>query len=99
MQIKTEPGLEAAMGDLLRREGFVPGLVIGRATATAWSVVHMVPTPSGDDDDSAEAEVALPTSIQQLDVAWIMEHHKQVIRLLPGGIDVIGVRYKVWVSR
>lgn len=58
--------------------GYLPGHVLG---------VYAAPTPLENDDGGAEDA---PDGSAQLDVPWMMEHYKQVLRLLPGGLHVVG---------
>ena len=51
-------------------------------------ILHFAPTPNGSEDEPPIAD------LDQLDVAWMKEHHKQIRRMLPGGIDVLGVSTK-----
>ena len=54
----------------------------------------------GEDDEDEDGEDGGPretletaiTSLDELDVPWMLEHAKQMTRMLPGGVDVIGVR-------
>ncbi|XP_071525670.1 protein odr-4 homolog [Panulirus ornatus] len=67
-------------------------------------IIHLAPTPIPDEGDlSSEDEEALPStkseqtkpkhpdSIPKVVDATISQHTRQVIRMLPGGLDVIGV--------
>jgi len=49
--------------------------------------VYAAPTPV-EADEEAEAEDVAPKA--ELDIGWMMEHCKQVLRLLPGGLHVVG---------
>ena len=48
-------------------------------------ILHFAPTPNGTEDEPPIQD------LEQLDVAWSKEHHKQIRRMLPGGIQVLGV--------
>ena len=52
--------------------GYLPNHVLG---------VYAAPTPV-EADEEAEAEDVAPKA--ELDIGWMMEHCKQVLRLLPG---------------
>jgi hypothetical protein len=56
--------------------GYLPHHVLG---------VYAAPTPLEEGEEAEE-----PSDPPQLYVPWMMEHYKQVLRLLPGGLHVVG---------
>ncbi len=81
------------------KDGFIAGFVVGQRlppSAKEDLVAHLAPTPAPEDDDEeAEADSTKkrekPSSVDSVDVEWMLEHHAQMERMLPGGLDVIGV--------
>jgi len=62
------------------------GVLVGGYLPTHALGVYAAPTPLEEGDDGADQNTGPP----QLDVPWMIEHYKQVLRLLPGGLHVIG---------
>ncbi len=83
---------------------FVAGFVVGQRTTGShnqnhnWLVLHLAPTPNPEEDQDEEDQVqgkgghghSPPSCVEQVDVAWMLEHYTQIVRMLPGGINVIG---------
>ncbi|XP_060078570.1 protein odr-4 homolog [Ylistrum balloti] len=79
------------------------GLIIGQLTAHKDYAVRLVRTPEPVEDEVSEEEEDSdtttkkrrsdhrPESLCDVNEKWAATHAKQVIRMLPGGIDVIGV--------
>ncbi|XP_061171234.1 protein odr-4 homolog [Saccostrea echinata] len=77
------------------------GLIIGQMTSQKDFAVKLIRTPEpAEDECSEEQESATPSkkrrkskpeSLTSMDEQWIALHAKQVTRMLPGGIDVIGL--------
>ncbi|XP_065829888.1 protein odr-4 homolog isoform X2 [Oscarella lobularis] len=59
------------------------GLLIGHLTARRDYVACLIPTPQ-DENESDGGKIAV-------DDKWAIEHAKQVMRMLPGGLTVVGV--------
>jgi len=70
----------------LSGKGFSTGLVLGSQLGDRAFAVCLVETPAETTDVAgAEAE-----KTKNIDVSWMLEHAKQVYRLLPGGITILG---------
>ncbi|KAH6948093.1 hypothetical protein HPB50_022818 [Hyalomma asiaticum] len=72
------------------------GVIIGQSTQQRDIVVHIANTPKKDDEESQEeGDVKLPHKSVggqgDIEEAWICQHAKQVTRMLPGGMDVLGL--------
>lgn len=80
--VLLDPGL-----DLSKIEG--RGLLIGGYLPNHVLGVYAAPTPIENDDGGGEDNAASASSAH-LDVPWMLEHYKQVLRLLPGGLHVVG---------
>uniref|UniRef100_A0A7S2V6S5 Protein odr-4 homolog n=1 Tax=Fibrocapsa japonica TaxID=94617 RepID=A0A7S2V6S5_9STRA len=64
------------------------GLLIGRVTAQAKDcVVRIIPTPADEGEDGVGAPLALKVA----SVDWVLEHIRQVRRMLVGGVCVLGM--------
>lgn len=68
---------------------FVPGLIVGQRSSVKDFVVYLAPTPLEPVED--EKPKAKFTKFENLDTEWMKEHSQQILRMLPGGVDVIGV--------
>ncbi|XP_033732011.1 protein odr-4 homolog [Pecten maximus] len=79
------------------------GLIIGQLTGQKDYAVRLVRTPEPVEDEVSEEEEDSdttkkrrrsdhrPESLCDVDEKWAATHAKQTIRMLPGGIDVIGI--------
>eukprot|EP00095_Tigriopus_kingsejongensis_P011984 maker-scaffold879_size85478-snap-gene-0.18 protein:Tk11984 transcript:maker-scaffold879_size85478-snap-gene-0.18-mRNA-1 annotation:"hypothetical protein DAPPUDRAFT_302941" len=85
--------------------GQVEGLCVHLKTGCGWvlghrnaqggmKIIHLAVTPT----EMAEESEGRPGIVQRqamplerIDQGWMMEHHDQMLRLLPGGIDILGV--------
>ena len=90
-------GEEAEAASTPFRSGFVVGHRLP-GSAKEDLLVHLSPTPAPDEEEDDEEDgeqkapsVDPPKSVDEVDVEWMLEHHSQMERMLPGGIDVIGV--------
>ncbi|KAG0719930.1 Protein odr-4 [Chionoecetes opilio] len=83
---------------------FQIGLIIGQNTREKDIIVHLAPTPVPDEGDlSSEDEEVMPSSREELSKnkypdslpkvveGTVSQHARQVVRMLPGGLDIIGV--------
>ncbi|XP_062873074.1 protein odr-4 homolog isoform X2 [Trichomycterus rosablanca] len=66
------------------------GLFIGQSSTQRDFVVLAVPTPHRENEGNAEGRRQL-TSLDSIDVEWVAEHARQVSRMLPGGVSVLGL--------
>ena len=65
-------------------KGSVNGLVLGSIIEDRMFGVCLVETPKEVAEDDAEADQETVKNDQVLDVTWMLEHAKQVYRLMPG---------------
>ena len=61
------------------------GLLVGTLVGDTHSVLFVAGTPCEESEDE------VPLEQRELDVDWLSEHAKQVARLLPGGLTVLGL--------
>ncbi|XP_075553946.1 protein odr-4 homolog isoform X2 [Dermacentor variabilis] len=78
------------------RNSLTVGVIIGQSTQQRDIVVHIANTPQKDDEESQEegdVKQSHKSVGGQADIeeAWICQHAKQVTRMLPGGMDVLGL--------
>ncbi|XP_060800273.1 protein odr-4 homolog isoform X3 [Neoarius graeffei] len=66
------------------------GLFIGQCSAQRDFVVLAVLTPHRNTEGATESQTA-PSSLDSIDVEWVAEHARQVSRMLPGGMSVLGL--------
>ena len=74
------------------------GLLVGTLVGDTYSVLFVAETPreEGDDEevgaegDAKKSEVSKMEQ-REVDVGWLSEHARQVARLLPGGLTLLGL--------
>ena len=64
--------------------GCVNGLVLGSVNEDRMFGVCLVETPKEVSEDGAEADQDAVKKDQVLDITWMLEHARQVYRLMPG---------------
>ncbi|KAM8838598.1 protein odr-4 homolog [Synchiropus picturatus] len=80
----VEEAVEAYLSQLCGlTTGPVTGLLVGQSTVQRDFVVLASRTPQRDD--------STPATLDSLDKEWITEHARQVSRMLPGGLHILGV--------
>jgi len=92
-----EPGLSGKLADVAGR-GAGSGLLVGTLVGDTYSVLFVAETPreEGDDEevgaegDAKKSEVSKMEQ-REVDVGWLSEHARQVARLLPGGLTLLGL--------
>lgn len=68
------------------------GVIIGQSTQQRDIVVHIASTPKKDDSqEEGDVKQSPRSDNAELEEAWICQHAKQVTRMLPGGMDVLGL--------
>ena len=70
------------------------GLLVGTLVGDTHSVLFVAETPREESEDEVpleQKEEAVKLEQRELDVGWLSEHAKQVARLLPGGLTVLGL--------
>ncbi|KAI4883044.1 hypothetical protein NFI96_031490, partial [Prochilodus magdalenae] len=76
--------LSAAAGSCLT------GLLIGQSSAQKDFVVLAVKTPHRESEGGSESR-RVSSPLDDLDAEWVAEHARQVSRMLPGGVSVLGL--------
>ncbi|XP_046718256.1 protein odr-4 homolog isoform X3 [Silurus meridionalis] len=66
------------------------GLFIGQCSAQRDFVVLAVQTPHRETEGATEGK-RTPSSLDSIDVEWVAEHARQVSRMLPGGVSILGL--------
>ncbi|XP_078685967.1 protein odr-4 homolog isoform X1 [Branchiostoma floridae x Branchiostoma belcheri] len=77
-------------------KGITTGLLVGQAHGHKREdyVVHLIRTPKIEDDTQQtgkKKKKGSATKSESLDSQWIAEHAKQVERMLPGGLNILGI--------
>ncbi|XP_070830558.1 protein odr-4 homolog [Chaetodon trifascialis] len=78
-----EDAVEGYLSKLCEQAGPVTGLLIGQSSAQRDFVIMATRTPQREESSSASGN--------SLDKEWVTEHARQVSRMLPGGLSVLGV--------
>ncbi|XP_045605361.1 protein odr-4 homolog [Procambarus clarkii] len=102
--VVAEDSLQDKLTALAKAGIFQIGLVIGQNAKDRDFIVHLAPTPIPDEGDlSSEEEEAIPSSktgqakpkypdsIAKVVDTNVSQHTRQVVRMLPGGLDIIGI--------
>ncbi|XP_058608046.1 protein odr-4 homolog isoform X1 [Onychostoma macrolepis] len=77
-------GLQAAPGSC------VTGLLAGQSSPQRDFVVLAVQTPHRESEGQPKASKGV-SPLDDIDVEWVTEHAKQVSRMLPGGLCILGL--------
>ncbi|XP_038063585.1 protein odr-4 homolog [Patiria miniata] len=64
------------------------GLIVGHCTSQKDFAVCLVPSPK---EEAEDGETDKQTTLEGVSEHWIAEHARQVTRMLPGGLGVMGV--------
>uniref|UniRef100_A0A8C5DIQ0 Protein odr-4 homolog n=1 Tax=Gouania willdenowi TaxID=441366 RepID=A0A8C5DIQ0_GOUWI len=81
----VEEAVEGYLSKLCEQQaGPITGLLIGQSSALRDFVVMATRTPLREDDATTLAR-------NPVDKLWVTEHARQVSRMLPGGLSVLGV--------
>lgn len=69
------------------------GILIGKILSSQkFFVLGLFPTPVQEEEEGRESSTSkAKLTWEKIDRIWFSEHAKQVTRMLPGGLDVIGV--------
>nr|CAG4635004.1 EOG090X0BI6 [Alona affinis] len=96
--IIAENGIECYGEILAEKKELVVGLIFGQEiSATKTCVIHLARTPAAeepeDDDDEAPPKkgAGKKPSADDFDDSLVLDHARQVMRALPGGITVLGL--------
>nr|CAG4652089.1 EOG090X0BI6 [Triops cancriformis] len=80
---------------LLAKKEFIVGLLIGQETASKTYVTHITRTPEPVEDSVAEnkdlKKVAKQQGLEDVDETLVADHARQVVRMLPGGLTILGI--------
>jgi len=74
-----------------------PGLIVGQRSSTSQCndhAIYLARTPLPDDiniDNVSALELQKKLGGDNIDVDWMCEHAKQVTRMLPGGLQILGI--------
>ncbi|CAL1301112.1 unnamed protein product [Larinioides sclopetarius] len=72
------------------------GLIIGQCTDQKDFAIRLCPTPQNDDNTDVKTDQEVSKSPKpnantvDLDEQWICQHAKQLVRALPGGLNILG---------
>ncbi|TRY61742.1 hypothetical protein TCAL_09252 [Tigriopus californicus] len=89
--VTAEPGVQNHMQGLAAHLPTGCGWLVGSRSQTGMTIVHLAVTPTEEVEQAEETTGRRSAmSLNKLDVAWMMEHYHQILRLLPGGIEIIG---------
>lgn len=95
--IIAEEALQERLTAIAKSANFQFGLLIGKNSKDKDYIVHIAPTPPDDqyeEDENNESEDSKCKSANSIsDVAedTVVQHARQVIRMLPGGLDILGI--------
>ncbi|KAL5012544.1 hypothetical protein ScPMuIL_011095 [Solemya velum] len=104
--ILVEDGVQGYVDRLSNTGQWHLGLIIGQLTSQRDYGVQLIRTPEPAEDEVSEEEEDeilntpkrkrrrsshKPDSLENIDEQWVATHAKQVTRMLPGGLDVIGI--------
>lgn len=99
--ILADEYLQSYIFEILKSGKWTIGLIIGQLTSQKDYAVKLIRTPEPVEDECSEDEESAspskkrkrnkPESLATVDEQWVAQHAKQVTRMLPGGIDVIGI--------
>ncbi|XP_069121505.1 protein odr-4 homolog [Argopecten irradians] len=105
--VLADDAIQDYVDKLIKNSPWNLGLIIGQLTTQKDYAVRLIRTPEPVEDEVSEEEFEedstldtakkrrksdhRPESLSDADEKWAATHAKQVIRMLPGGIDVIGV--------
>ncbi len=88
-------GFSDQIETLVSIPGLVFGLVLGQKAADGKVLlIHLAPTPRDEEEAELDEDLTETAELEGLDVPWAVEHHKQIDRMLPGGIETLGVSEK-----
>ncbi|XP_054722816.1 protein odr-4 homolog, partial [Uloborus diversus] len=89
--------VEDKLNIIFRNKGCQTGLIIGQCTDQKDIAIRLCSTPTKDDDvhastaGDADNSRKSKTNVPDIDEQWICQHAKQLIRALPGGLDILGL--------
>lgn len=88
--------VEEKINSIFKEKNIHCGLIVGQCSDQKDIAIRLCPTPDNDDDIQGEGDTieekenTSKSSIIDIDEQWICQHAKQLMRALPGGLDVLG---------
>nr|CAG4644223.1 EOG090X0BI6 [Lepidurus arcticus] len=77
---------------LIAKKEFIVGLLIGQETASKTYVIHITRTPEPVEDSKKEQKkITKKQGLEDVDETLLADHARQVVRMLPGGIHILGI--------
>lgn len=102
--VRTVYAEEKILPDLIRiskTDGYIPGLILGQCSGQRDYVIHLARTPlpsektvtDGSDlnENASKLQRKSVNKLTDVQEIWLADHAKQVTRMLPGGMWVLGV--------
>lgn len=104
--VYADENTEAYLQELIKRKQWYVGLILGQLASQKDYVLKLARTPEPAEDEvceelqiegiegentSPKKKRPKPKSLEVADELWVATHAKQVTRMLPGGLDVIGL--------
>lgn len=102
--VRTVYAEEKILPDLIRiskTDGYIPGLILGQCSGQRDYVIHLARTPlpsektvtDGSDlnENASKLQRRSVDKLTDIQEMWLADHAKQVTRMLPGGMWVLGV--------
>ncbi|XP_071035816.1 protein odr-4 homolog [Parasteatoda tepidariorum] len=83
-----------SLNTLIKNKVVQTGLIIGQSTPQKDIVLRLCPTPMKDEIEGEEDSLQKSkqkTAANDIDESWICQHAKQLVRALPGGLDILGL--------
>ncbi|XP_076044135.1 protein odr-4 homolog [Oratosquilla oratoria] len=93
----ADEDVQDKLNALAKAKKFHIGLLIGQNGKEKDYLVHLAPTPllepeyTEEQEEDKDKKVYAPDCLNKVEDRVIVQHAKQVIRMLPGGLEVIGV--------
>ncbi|PVD21934.1 hypothetical protein C0Q70_17737 [Pomacea canaliculata] len=103
--VYADQSTEAYLKNLLQKNQWYVGLILGQLTQQRDYVLRLARTPDPAEDEACEESEdsgmqsskelkepsPRPASLSDAEDKWVATHAKQVTRMLPGGLNVIGI--------
>nr|CAH0104609.1 unnamed protein product [Daphnia galeata] len=98
----AEDGIESYLSTLASKKELVVGLIFGQEISSQKScAIHLARTPEPVAEENDENELGSPSDInrkssgkpkmEDFDDSLVLDHARQVMRSLPGGITILGI--------
>ncbi|KAK6166889.1 hypothetical protein SNE40_023495 [Patella caerulea] len=104
--IHADEAIQDYVEELIKSGQWYIGLILGQLTNPRDYILRLARTPDPVEDEASEEEdledivpkkkpkkkgSRRPKTLDEMDDSWVATHAKQVIRMLPGGLEVAGV--------